>query len=107
MMPKTISYLLDLLASAYEAADWKRIAGRKRSSLDIFQHKVKAASAQQTVPRFTEKLCNSLGLQSIEVDPGVITVLDQHREEVLKTLRRESIYWVLLAEREAKEAKTR
>jgi len=102
---KTIASLVSLLAAVYEEADWKKIAGWKRSSLDIFQHKVKAASSQPTIPRFTEKLCHSLGLQSVAVDPAVITYLDMVRGQVLKTLRRESIYWVLLAEQEVKTRK--
>lgn len=100
-----VIYLIRLLAAVYEEANWKKIAGYKRSSLDIYQHKLKAAAGQPTIPQFTDKLCHSLGLQSVGVDPSVITRLDENRAPIMKSLRRESIYWVLLAEKEARKRK--
>lgn len=99
---RAVNDLVQLLAVVYASAEWRRITGRNRSSLDVFQHKVKAAAMQPTIPRFTEKLCHSLGLQSITVSPDLITGLDADRLPVLKALQRESIYWVLLAEQEVK-----
>lgn len=102
LRPQLVQYLVELLATVYGEADWKKITGRRRRALDVFEHKVKASSSQPTIPQFTEKLCHSLGLQSIEVSPDIITALDKDRGAVLKSLRRESIYWVLLCSKEAK-----
>jgi len=89
------------LASVYRAVNWRQVARRGKRRLDVFEHRVKAAASQPTVPRFLEKLCHRLGLQSVEIPARLITALDRERDRVLGSLRRESIYWVLLAEREA------
>jgi len=82
---------------------WQRITGRRRSSYDIFAHRVKAAAYQDTVPKFVEKLCHGLGLQSIDAPSEVITKLDANRDRVLQTLREETVYYVLMAAENALE----
>jgi len=85
-----------LLRAVWLKADWKKIA-RQRSRYDVFAHKVKAAACQETVPKFLEKLCRSLSLQSVRVPPSLIRILDGCREEVLAALREETIFHVLMA----------
>jgi len=91
-----------VLAATYARVNWRRVAGRKRSTHDIFAHRIKASAYQDTVPRFIEKLCHSLSLQSIPAEPETIEMLDQNREEVLEALRRETVYYTLLAAKEAR-----
>jgi hypothetical protein len=88
--------LKTLLRVVFDRADWKKIA-RAHSREDIFAHKIKAAGNQQTISTFLEKLCHTLGLQSVPLDPKVIQRLDADREAVLRAVRRETIYYMLLA----------
>ena len=90
---KDISTLLRLV---HDRANWKRI-GRNSDKNDVYSHKIKAASHQQSIPRFMEKLCYSLGVQSIQVDTALVKRLETEREKVLNALRKETIYYMLLA----------
>ncbi len=90
---KDVSTLLRLV---YDRVNWKRV-GRKSDRYDVFSHKIKAASHQQNIPRFLEKLCCSLGVQSVQVDAELVKRLDAQREKVLNALRKETIYYMLLA----------
>lgn len=94
---KTENNLLLLLKLVYDAADWKKIAGHKRSRFDIYAHKIKAASHQQSISTFMEKLCHSLGLQSIQIRTSVIRQLESDCEAVLSAVRKETIYYMLWA----------
>ena len=88
--------LAALLKTVYDKANWKRI-GRNSSKLDVFSHKIKAASHQESIPRFLDKLCYSLGVQSVDVPTEVIKQLDAQRGAVLKALRKETIFYMLTA----------
>lgn len=90
---KNLSLLLKLV---YDRANWKRI-GKNSYVLDVFSHKIKAASHQPTVTTFMEKLCYSLGVQSIDVNPNLVKKLNEESNTVLKALRKETIYYMLLA----------
>jgi len=90
---KNLSLLLKLV---YDRANWKRI-GRNSYALDVFSHKIKAASHQPTVTTFMEKLCYSLGVQSIDVNPDLVKKLNEESNVVLKALRKETIYYMLLS----------
>ena len=92
-----------VLALAYMRVNWRRMG--KRSSYDIFQHRLKTSSSQQTIPKFIDKLCKGLSLQSISANPEDIEYLESHREEVLRMIREESVYLTLLAAKKAKELK--
>jgi len=94
--------LKKLLRTVYESADWRKIAG-KRSRFDIFAHKIKAASHQQSISTFMEKLCHSLGLQSIQIDTVLVRRLENERDAVLKAVRKETIYYMLLAVEEVNQ----
>ena len=93
---ETENNLRTLLRTIHDSANWKKIA-RARSKYDIYAHKIKAASHQQTITTFMEKLCHSLGIQSIQIDTATIKQLEAEREAVLKAVRKETIYYMLLA----------
>jgi len=93
---QTETNLKTLLRLIHDNANWKKIAG-KRSKYDIYAHKIKAASHQQTISTFMEKLCHSLGIQSIQIETATIKQLEADRDAVLKAVRKETIYFMLLA----------
>ncbi len=85
-----------LLKSVADRANWCRI-GRRSDWLDVFSHKIKAAAHQPSIPRFVDRLCYSLGVQSPTdaVTAELIRRLDSQGTEVLKALRKETIYYML------------
>ena len=85
-----------LLKMVYDKANWKRI-GKNNYQLDVFSHKIKAASHQSSMTTFMERLCYSLGVQSIDVNPDLVTKLNKESNVVLRALRKETIYYMLLA----------
>lgn len=93
---ETENNLKNLLRTIHDNANWKKLA-KARSKNDIFAHKIKAASHQQTITIFMEKLCHSLGIQSIQIDTAIIKQLETEQEAVLKAVRKETIYYMLLA----------
>lgn len=85
-----------LLKLVYDRANWKRI-GKNSYQLDVFSHKIKAASHQASMTTFVDRLCYSLGVQSIDVHPDLVTKLNVKSNVVLRALRKETIYYMLLA----------
>ena len=84
---ETETNLKTLLRTVNDCVNWKKVAG-KRSRYDIYAHKIKAAAHQQGISTFMEKLCHSLGVQSIRIDTAVIRQLEEDREAVLKAVRK-------------------
>jgi hypothetical protein len=97
LQTETEESLKTLLRIVWDSVNWKKITGGKRSKYDIYAHKIKAAGHQQSVSTFMEKLCHSLGLQSIRIDTAIIKRLEVDCKEVLKAIRKETIYYMLLA----------
>ncbi len=93
---ETEKNLVLLLKMVYDRANWKRI-GKNSYTLDVFSHKIKAASHQPSMTTFMERLCYSLGVQSIDINPGLVKKLNEESNIVLKALRKETIYYMLLA----------
>jgi hypothetical protein len=91
-----------LLRLVHDGANWKKIAG-KRSKYDVYAHKIKAASLQNSISTFLEKLCHSLGIQSVKVEVAVLRRLEADREAILRALRRETIFYMLLATEEVND----
>lgn len=87
-----------LLKSVADRTNWSRI-GRKSDWMDVFSHKIKAASHQPSIPRFVDRLCYSLGVQSPTdtVSAELLRRLDAQGAEVLKALRKETIYYMLIS----------
>lgn len=85
-----------LLKSVADRANWSCI-GRRSDWMDVFSHKIKAAAHQPSVPRFVDRLCYSLGVQSPTdaVSAELIRRLDSQGADVLKALRKETIYYML------------
>ncbi len=102
LQKETESDLKLLLRLVHDTANWKKIAG-KRSKYDIYAHKIKAASLQNSISTFLEKLCHSLGIQSVKVEIAVLRRLEADRDAVLRALRRETIYYMLLSTEEVNE----
>ena len=104
MNEKIENEIIEVLNAVYQRADWKKITGHGRiSKYDVFAHRVKSAAYQENVKKFLEKLCHGLGLQSVNVNPQVIADLDKHRDQVLKALREETIYYILCASKSKKK----
>lgn len=86
-------HIVYVLLKVYQRADWRRIA-RGRDPLDVFQHRVLAASYQPSFPKFLERLCLSLGIQSVRIESSVLDVLRANERRALEMLRENSIYYV-------------
>ena len=87
-----------VLVKVYGKVNWRRIVGRSgRDPLDVFQHRVLAASYTDTFSRFLERLCLSLGIQSVRVEGEVLEALNRNSERVLDLIRHNSIYLVAKA----------
>lgn len=100
-MDELYDKIADMLALAYMRVNWKRMG--KRSSYDVFQHRLKTSSSQSSVTKFIDKLCKGLSLQSISAEPEDIEYLENQKEEVLRIIREESVYLTLLAAKKSKE----
>lgn len=87
---ESITYLL---SKVYIRADWHKIAKNINvRAEDVFQHKIKASGNMSDLRRFIDRLCNSLGLQSVEIITDVIDRLGKDEKKTLHIVRRESIY---------------
>ena len=86
-------HIIYVLLKVYQRADWRRIA-RGRDPLDVFQHRVLAASYQPLFTKFLERLCLSLGIQSVRIESSVLDVLRSNERRALEMLRENSIYYV-------------
>lgn len=94
----TFEIMIYWLSKIYMRADWKKIARSKNVYREnVFEHAIKAASAQPNIRRLNDKLCAELGLQSLMVAPNTLDLLETHKKVVLKALRVEAIYFSLKA----------
>ena len=93
-----------MLKAVYDRANWKTI-GRNSYPSDVFSHKVKATAYETSIPRFIDKLCYNLGVQSVTVDVEVLKRLEKQCSLVLKCLAKETVYYVILVEEEVKKWK--
>ncbi len=84
-----------LLKAVRDRANWKTI-GRNSYPDDVFSHKIKAAAYESSIPRFLDKLCYSLGVQSASVPVDLIKRLDGNAKAVLRALAKETVYYVCL-----------
>ena len=83
-----------VLAKVYAKVNWRKVA-RGRDSLDVFQHRVLAAAYQSNFTHFLEKLCRSLGVQSVRIESEVLEYLNKYSNYVLDMIRHNSIYLVV------------
>lgn len=100
---------VDVLAAVYRSVDWRR-AARGRNPLDVFEHRLRFASYEPTVPRVLERLMNTLGLQAprplLDVMDSVRTLRD-HEEEAILFLRDNLKLLVYLAYERVRKARQR
>jgi len=89
-------YIIYVLVKTYARVNWRRIA-RGRDPLDVFQHRVLASSYVSTFSQFLERLCLSLGLQSVRIESEVLNYLQRNSDKVLDYIRHNSIYLVAKA----------
>ena len=87
------SRVVYVLAKVYARVPWRKVA-RGRDPLDVFQHRVLAASYQQSFAEFLEKLCRGLGIQSVRVESDVLESIKRDESKALEMLRKQSIYLV-------------
>nr|MDO8087994.1 hypothetical protein [Candidatus Sigynarchaeum springense] len=98
--PKRVTFeaMIYWLAKVFQAVDWKKIARSKTVRReDVFEHVIKAASTQANVRRVNDRICEDLGLQSIQVPPRILDGLEQGKAIVLRSLRLEPVYFALKA----------
>ena len=102
-MDELYDEVAEVLALAYKRVNWRKMGSR--SAYDVFQHRLKTSSSQSSVTKFIDKLCKGLSLQSISADPSDIEYLEDHKDDVLRMIREESVYLTLLSAKKAKEMK--
>jgi len=95
---------IDVLAHVYRTVDWKRVA-RGRSSLDIFEHRLRFSMFEPDVPSVIDKLCNTLGLQAPWLPLDKIDILRKNEKVALKILRKMPKLLTLYASEKAKQLK--
>jgi len=95
--------IVEVLASVYKRVNWKRMGSR--SAYDVFAHRLKVAGYRDSIPKFLEKLCHGLQLQSVNISPELLQSLETDEARALEMIREESVYLTLLAAKRAKEIK--
>ncbi len=92
---ETYKYMSYVLAKIYLRADWRKIAkSPKIRSEDVFQHKLKVAGVQDSIPKFVGKLCNLLSLQNVSLHSSVIDALELDKKRAFATIRDENAIYI-------------
>jgi hypothetical protein len=95
--------LAKTLSGIWKRVSWKDMTSMKRSSVDVFSERLRAAAGMENVPQMLEKICKGLGLPSATMDTIDIEMLEDERERVRKMMGKESVLVALLTQKEAKE----
>jgi len=95
--------LAKTLSGIWRRVSWKDMTSIKRSSVDVFSERLRAAAGMENVPQMLEKVCKGLGLPSATMDTIDIGILEDERERVRKMMGKEAILVALLTQKEAKE----
>jgi uncharacterized protein YerC len=98
--PEQETDLKNLLITVHNQTDWKRISGYKNNKWDVFTHAIKAAGNQETIPKFLDRLCDNLSIQSIQVSTKLLQHLRGNQRLVLEAVRKETQFWVALVANE-------
>jgi hypothetical protein len=86
------------LAKIYLRADWRKIARNPNVHREnVFEHVIKAAGAQSNIRRVNDRMCEDLGLQSVEIPTAVFDFLECNKRVTLQSLRKEPVYFSLKA----------
>lgn len=84
--PPFFGTLIALLATIAARVDWKKL--RSKNPVDVWNHRIRAATSCRDISEFTSKLCNYFGLQSLpESTIALIEELESTRDDVLEYVR--------------------
>ena len=84
--PPFFGDVITLMAMIAMRVDWKKIGSR--NLIDVWNHRIGAATSCRDMAEFCSKLCNYFGLQSIQQDAlPLIERLDEDRDAVLDYIR--------------------
>lgn len=95
--------LAKTLTGIWKRVSWKDMTSMKRSSVDVFSERLRAAAGMENVPQMLEKVCKGLGLPSAYMDTIDIQMLEDERERVRKMMGKEAVLIALLTQKEAKD----
>lgn len=99
--------LAKTLSGIWKRVSWKDMTSMKRSSkrssVDVFSERLRAAAGMENVPQMLEKVCKGLGLPSASMDTVDISMLEDERERVRKMMGKEAVLVALLTQKEANE----
>ena len=95
--------LAKTLSGIWRRVSWKDMTSIKRSSVDVFSERLRAAAGMENVPQMFEKVCKGLGLTSANMDTIDIQMLEDERERVRKMMGKEAMIIALLTQKEAKD----
>jgi len=86
-----------LLLQVWHSINWDKISASRRMRIyDEFSSKILSASHTSDMKKFLESLCRKWGIRSLP-DPYIIEILNKYEDrDMLKSLREETIYLVLL-----------
>ena len=99
--------LAELLHVVWNRVKWSNISTSwKRRQTDVFQHRLKKASASKNINQVIERLCKGLSIQSIEPEPTLLDRIQCNEARALNILRRESVVMTMLAKTGAEVLKT-
>jgi hypothetical protein len=87
--------LKTLLVTVHNAVDWKKVSQRSYK-WDVFTHAVQAAANQESVPKFLDRICENLSIQSIQAPADLLLRLRSNQRLILNALRKETQFWVAL-----------
>jgi hypothetical protein len=84
-----------LLKIIHNSTDWAKIC-QKSYKWDVYAHALKAASNQETIPKFLDRACENLSIPSLQVQSELLQRLRVNQKPVLDALRKETMYWTAL-----------
>jgi hypothetical protein len=92
---ETEQNLKNLLKIVHNQVDWNHF-GQRSYKWDVYAHAIRAASNQESLPKFLDRLCDNLGIQSLQAPTELLQRLRVNQRVVLEALRKETMYWVAL-----------
>ena len=86
-----------LLLSIWHSKDWDKVSASRRMKIyDEFSSKILSSAHTSDMRRFLENLCRKWGIRSLP-DPYILEILNKYEDrKMLKSLREETTYLVLL-----------
>ncbi|HOO03955.1 MAG TPA: hypothetical protein PLJ11_04450 [Methanomassiliicoccales archaeon] len=94
--------LSSILSLAWSRVEWRRITSMKRTALDIFTDRIRAAASEPDVVTAIERLCKLLGISSINPEPDAVRAIMARNDEAMHAMRENAIYLAVLSKEKAK-----